>query len=175
MIRRNVLGGLGLMLNCVLASGCFSDSPSESKSSAMLVPASCTSPVARADEQPHIELTPRARSNLLAYVKETHPQGDWWLAIRLEWGGCSGYSVKLDLARSLTADEIEIWAGDVCCAVQKKQKALIQGIRIDWQTTEKTKGFSVTYPNQTEETKRLVKESVDAFIEEAKRKEKGMP
>jgi iron-sulfur cluster assembly protein len=113
-------------------------------------------------EPPFIEITPEAVAQLKQIVKTKNVKDLWWLRITIKPGGCQGMRSFLDLDTAGTEPgDFEYRCGDVRCLAAADHDFLIQGAQIGWTQNEKEAGFSVTFPNKTEENRKKTSKWID--------------
>ncbi|MBU6145883.1 MAG: iron-sulfur cluster assembly accessory protein [Paenibacillaceae bacterium] len=69
------------------------------------------------------------------------------LRIRVQTGGCSGFTYALEFAEHKEAGDIAVVFDGVCILVDQESAPLIQGVQLDYKETELGGGFTIENPN----------------------------
>ncbi|MEZ6142975.1 MAG: hypothetical protein R3B84_20615 [Zavarzinella sp.] len=102
------------------------------------------------DEANYITITPLAQEKMVAFAQASSDQ-KWWLRVSINWGGCTGFRTALDLDTAIPcSDDVVSYSGQIACVSKADMTIWIQGMLIDWEKT----AFRITYPYQTEETRK---------------------
>jgi iron-sulfur cluster assembly protein len=100
-------------------------------------------------EGPPVRLTERAARQVEKIIKHEDSEGQLYLRIAVEGGGCSGLSYKLGLDHKTGEDTI-IENQGVEIVVASKHLMYLEGIMIDYPDGLDARGFTFNNPNATE-------------------------
>lgn len=93
-----------------------------------------------------IELTPRAAKQVRHLMTENGLTEGFGLRVGIQPGGCSGFSYLLDIGEREEGDQI-FHCDDIEVYVDPKSHALLDGLRIDYESGLMGGGFKFDNPN----------------------------
>ena len=95
-----------------------------------------------------IIVTPKAAATIKRVQDEEEPGQTMYLRLRVTPGGCQGYQHKLDLVTDISPKtDLVFESNGVKVVLEKRQREMLQGSRIDYGVKDDQEGFMVENPN----------------------------
>lgn len=99
-------------------------------------------------EEQIIELTEKAKGQILNIVEKESPSSDTGLRVGVIGGGCSGLSYKIEFDKIQESDN-QIDLGTIKVVIDPKSTIYLKGVTLDFEDGLKGKGFVFINPNAT--------------------------
>jgi iron-sulfur cluster assembly protein len=93
----------------------------------------------------NIDVSAHAARRIREMMEAEGVQG--MLRIRVQTGGCSGFTYALEFAECKEDDDIAVVVDGVHIVVDRESVPLIQGVQLDYKETELGGGFTIENPN----------------------------